>query len=91
MIRIIDERNSGKTKRLMQLAKENNATFVCSNPIGMEVKAKAYGLNDIRFISYHDFVTTYEENKYVIDEIEKLLDTIMCSNELIGYSLTIGD
>lgn len=91
MVRIIDERNSGKTKKLMQLAQENDATFVCSNPIGMEVKAKAYGLNGIRFISYHDFVTTYEDNKYVIDEIEGLLSTIMGQNELIGYALTIGD
>lgn len=91
MIRIIDERSSGKTKRLMQIAQEHNATFVCSNPISMEVKAKAYGLNGIKFISYHDFVTTYEDNEYVIDEIEGLLNTIMGKNELIGYSLTIGD
>ena len=39
MIRIIDERGSGKTSRLMLLAKENNATFVCSNPSAMKVKA----------------------------------------------------
>lgn len=91
MIRIIDERGSGKTSRLMLLAKEHNATFVCANPHAMEVKAKAYGLEGIRFISYHDFVTTYEENEYVIDEIEGLLNTIMGKNTLIGYSLTIGD
>ena len=91
MIRIIDERSSGKTKRLMQIAKENGATFVCANPTGMEVKAKAYGLNGIKFISYHDFVTSYEENQYVIDEIEGLLSTIMGQNELIGYTLTVGD
>ena len=91
MIRIIDERNSGKTKRLMEIAKANKATFVCANPTGMEVKAKAYGLDDIKFISYRDFVTSYEENKYVVDEIEKLLATIMGQNELIGYTLTVGD
>ena len=51
----------------MLLAKENNATFVCANPPAMKVKARAYGLADINFISYHDFVTSYEEGNFVID------------------------
>ena len=32
MYRIIENRGTGKTSRLMLLAKENNAIFVCSNP-----------------------------------------------------------
>lgn len=91
MIRIIDERGSGKTSRLMLLAKENNATFVCSNPNAMKVKAQAYGLTDINFISYHDFVTSYEEGNFVIDEIELFIQAIMGDNKLIAYSLTTGD
>ena len=91
MIRIIDERGSGKTSRLMLLAKENNATFVCSNPNAMKVKAQAYGLSDINFISYHDFVTSYEEGNFVIDEIELFIQAIMGDNKLIAYSLTTGD
>lgn len=91
MIRIIDERGSGKTSRLMLLAKENNATFVCSNPNAMKVKAQAYGLKDINFISYHDFVTSYEEGNFVIDEIELFIQAIMGDNKLIAYSLTTGD
>ena len=89
MIRIIDKRSSGKTSKLMHIAKENNATFVCANPLAMEVKAKAYGLSNIKFISYHDFVTSYEEGNYVIDEIELFIQSIMGDNKLIGYSLTI--
>ena len=91
MIRIIDERGSGKTSRLMLLAKENNATFVCSNPSAMKVKAQAYGLTDINFISYHDFVTSYEEGNFVIDELELFIQAIMGVNQLIAYSLTTGD
>lgn len=91
MIRIIDERGSGKTKKLMQTAYDNHATFVCANPVAMEVKAKAYGFDGIDFISYHDFVTTYNENNYVIDEVEGLLKTVMGHNQLIGYTLTVGD
>jgi len=75
----------------MSLAKEHNATFVCANPKAMEVKAKAYGLADIKFVSYHDFVTSYNEGQYVIDELEPFVKSIMGDNELIGYSLTNGD
>ena len=91
MFRIIDEQGSGKTSRLMLLAKENNATFVCNNPNAMKVKAQAYGLQDINFISYHDFVTSYEEGNFVIDEIEDFVKSIMGDNQLVAYSLTIGD
>ena len=89
MIQIIDKRGTGKTSRLMLLAKENNAKFVCANPRSMEQKAKAYGLNGIEFISYHDFVTTYEEDNYVIDEIDLFMQSIMGDSTLLGYSLTI--
>lgn len=91
MIKIIDGQGSGKTSRLMLVAKENNATFVCENPRAMEVKAKAYGLSGINFISYRDFVTSYNEGNYVIDEIDLFVKSIMGDNELVGYSLTLGD
>ena len=91
MIRVIDERGSGKTSKLMQIAKDNNAMFVCSNPLAMEVKARAYGIPDVKFISYHDFVTSYEPGNVVIDEAEEFVKSIMGDNQLIGYSLTIGD
>ena len=91
MIQIIDKRGSGKTSRLMLLAKEHNAIFVCANPRAMKEKAKSYGLDNIDFISYHDFVTSYDENTYVIDEVESFLQSIMGDSKLIGYSLTIDD
>ena len=91
MVRIIDERSTGKTSRLMLIAKENNATFVCSNPRSMEYKAKAYGLDGIQFISYHEFVTSYNEGNYVIDEMENFVKSVMGENNLAGYSLSIDD
>ena len=39
MYRIIEGRGTGKTSRLMLLAKENDAIFVCSNPDAMKYKA----------------------------------------------------
>ena len=50
MYRIIDDRGTGKTSRLMLIAKENNAVFVCANVNAMEYKAKAYGIEGIKFI-----------------------------------------
>ena len=40
MYRIIDGRGSGKTSRLMLLAKETGAAIACSNPWAMAEKAK---------------------------------------------------
>ena len=57
----------------------------------MEIKAKAYGLDGINFISYHDFVTNYDEDKYVIDELDLFTQSIIGNSDLLGYSLTINE
>ena len=49
-------RNFGKSFLLMLLAKENNGYYVCSNPYSMREKAKAYGITNINFISYEDYI-----------------------------------
>lgn len=92
MTRIIDKRGTGKTNRLMLLAKENNAVFVCSNPDAMKVKAQTYGINNIQFISYNNFIHNFdpEITNYVIDELEIFIQYIFTSGlSLIGYSLSI--
>lgn len=94
MYRIIDDRGSGKTSRLMLLAKENNAAFVCSNPDAMKVKAKAYGIEGINFISYHDFIHTYDPDitEYMVDELEAFVKCVFASGpNLIGYTLSQND
>ena len=93
MTRIIDEQGSGKTKKLMKLAQENNAIFVCENPSAMRYKAKAYGLGNIEFVSYIDFITEdYQDEKFVIDEIEHFLISALATyKNIVGYSLTTGD
>ena len=89
MYRIIEGRGTGKTSRLMLLAKENNAIFVCGSPSAMRYKAEQYGLTGIEFVSYHDFVTNVYDNNYVIDELECFLRAIMGENQLIGYTLSL--
>ena len=40
----------------MLLAKENNGYYVCSDPYSMREKAKEYGITNINFISYEDYI-----------------------------------
>ena len=88
MIRIIDDRSTGKTSQLMLWAKEYNATFVCSNPKAMEYKAQEYGIDGIEFISYEKFSTVLNHEKnYVIDELENFIKSAF-GNSLIGYSIS---
>ena len=71
MYRIIDGRSSGKTSRLMLLAKETGAKIACNNPSAMRQKAYAYGITGIDFISYSDlFTNKYDHDKILIDEIK---------------------
>ena len=88
MIRIIDERGTGKTSRLMLIAKEYDATFVCANPKAMEYKAQAYGIDGINFMSYEKFSTVLDHpGNYVIDELENFIKSAF-GNNLIGYTIS---
>lgn len=91
MYRIIDTRASGKTSRLMLLAKENNGVFVCANPYAMQTKAQAYGLTGFDIISYYDYINhNYEHGKMCfIDELDAFVKSL--GNNLSGYSLSIDD
>ena len=87
MYRIIDGRGSGKTSRLMLLAKESNGVLVCSNPWAMKAKAQAYGLTGFDIISYHDYLQhNYPDGKNCyIDEIELFVKSL---GNLSGYTLS---
>jgi hypothetical protein len=90
MIRIIDNRSTGKTSKLMHLAKENGGIFVCADPICMRYKAHAYGIPGLNIISYSE----YHDHKYdnrkpiYIDEVERYLS---CYGRIDGYSLSNED
>lgn len=91
MYRIIDSRGSGKTGRLMLLAKEAGAIIACSNPSAMRQKAYAYGITGIEFISYKDlFTDNYDEEKVMIDELE-LFAKYCTEAEIVGYTLSNED
>lgn len=87
MVKIIDKRATGKTGRLMLLAKENNGTIVCSNPTAMREKAECYGIIGLDFISYQDWLQSDIKSNYYIDEIDCLLNCIGRGN-VKGYTVS---
>lgn len=98
MYRIIDGRGTGKTNRLLLLAKENNGVVVCSNPDKMREKAYAYGLTGIDFVSYKEFDRDVSEgyeagtsyNKPVfIDELDNCLKHLQFN--IKGYTISNED
>ena len=95
MYRIIDSRSSGKTSRLMLLAKETQSAIACTNPAAMREKAYAYGITGIDFISYTDFRTYgYEKEKkpVYIDELEMFLRYAVGHQiNIAGYTLSMED
>ena len=92
MYRIIDNRGSGKTSRLMLLAKETGSKIACSNPSTMRQKAYAYGITGIDFIPYSDlFNGAIDPNdKVMIDELELFIKEY-ADGQLTGYTLSKDD
>lgn len=90
---IIDSRSSGKTSRLMLLAKETNSIIACASPYAMRQKALAYGIVGIDFISYNDLLSgEYNGYDIMIDEIETFISHYVCpNNKLNGYTLSVED
>ena len=92
MYRIIDDRCTGKTSRLMLLAKETNSIIACSNPYDMRDKALGYGITGITFVSYGDLLTSDKcrGHKVLIDELESFVQYYL-SARMIGYTISLDD
>ena len=92
MYQIIDNRNAGKTSRLMLLAKENDGILACANPYAMKAKAQAYGLSGFDIISYREMQNAdfnLECKPVFIDEIDSFL--YFLGKSIQGYTLSLED
>lgn len=89
MIRIIDDRGTGKTSRLLLLAKETGGIVVCAAPLNTREKAHYYGLTGINFLSYIEYITNKDkiDKPIFIDDIEAFLK-VYTENKLAGYTLS---
>lgn len=94
MIRIIDGRATGKTSRLMLLAKERNAIVVCKDPETFRKKATYdYGIVGIDFISYNEYIydvinskgSKYRDREIFIDELEMFISKF---GKIAGYTIS---
>ena len=47
---IIGENNSGKTRKMLEKAKENGLVVVCKNPSAMKSKASNYGISGLKIV-----------------------------------------
>lgn len=90
MYRIISGRSTGKTSKLMLLAKETGSAIACSNPNAMREKAYAYGITGINFIPYSDLFEGKCTDKVLVDELEVFMSHYVDAN-ITGYTLTNED
>ena len=98
MIRIIDEKCSGKTKKLIEKAFETGGTIACKNVYSTRAKVVAYGFYNIKIISYFDLINKIEEAKNTngqlsniyIDELEEFVNLLLV-NGLAGYTMSKED
>lgn len=92
MYRIIDGRCTGKTSRLLLLAKETGSVIACSNPLGMREKAHNYGITGLTIVSYEDILNKNNDNlrgkKVMIDELENFVQYHLFT-KLNGYTLSL--
>lgn len=86
---IIGESSSGKTRAMLEEVQKSGAVVVCKNPLHMQSKANAYGLYNLKFMSYEEFYngSVYAE-KVAIDEIGNFIKYIFGA-ELDAFTITV--
>lgn len=92
MKEIIGGNSTGKTKRLLEFAKRENAIVVCKNPEAMRQKAHAYGMTGMHFAGYEAFLPSgsgVNDESIVIDELADFVSFLHCGH-LLGYTMTVG-
>lgn len=66
---IIGNSSSGKTRQLLETAKNTGAVVVCQNPEAMRVKAQNYGLYRMDFCGYDEVRNLDAGRPVMIDEL----------------------
>lgn len=86
---IIGENSSGKTRKMLEEARNCDAVVVCKHPLHMQSKANSYGIYGLKFISYEEMnMGILEEEKIAIDEIGDFIKHIF-GVELDAFTMTI--
>lgn len=86
---IIGGNSSGKTRKMLEEARKNDAIVVCKHPIHMQSKANSYGIYGLRFVNYEELNSDILCGKKIaIDELKDFFE--YCHGvELDSFTLTI--
>lgn len=86
---IIGSNSTGKTRKMLEEAKKNNAVVVCKHPLHMQNKANSYGFYGLKFISYEEMnADIIHGEKVAIDELKDFF--AYCHGvELDSFTMTI--
>lgn len=86
---IIGGNSSGKTRKMLEEARKNDAIVVCKNPIHMQSKSNAYGIYGLRFVKYEEVNAEMLSGKKIA--IDELGDFFMyCYGaELDAFTMTV--
>lgn len=91
MYKIIDDKCSGKTKKLIDAASKNKGIVVCKNAYSTRAKSIAYGFHGAKYMSYDDAINNLNAldnlNGLYIDELEDFV-TYLLKGKLSGYTLS---
>lgn len=86
---IIGENGSGKTRKMLEAAKNGEAVVVCKYPLHMQSKANAYGIYGLRFISYEEMNDpNIGGEKIAIDEIGDFFEHFFGA-KLDSFTMTV--
>lgn len=82
----IGPRGIGKTRKLVEAAAKVNGVIVCKDTARMIEKLYGYGYQDLRVISYEDFITCDKaEDKFFIVKLCELLSLF----NIAGATVTV--
>lgn len=84
---IFGNAGTGKTRELLEVAKQHNAVVVCKNPDAMRVKAQNYGLYRMDFRGYDELNDIESGTAIVIDELSDFFSNIYGVN-MVGFDMT---
>lgn len=86
---IIGEGSSGKTRKMLEEAKNSNAVVICKHPLHMQSKANSYGLYGLKFVGYEEVnADILCGEKVAIDELGEFFK--YCHGvELDSFTMTV--
>lgn len=88
---IIDGNCTGKTRKMLEEAKNNGTIVVCKHPLHMQNKANNYGIYGLNFISYEEFLKSeHHGEKIAIDEIGDFMMSCFGA-KLNSFTMTVDD